>query len=278
MLFDPDDLSARPPAASVVLLHSSASSARQWDALARALRPSCRVVAIDFHGHGTCPPRVGPARESLNDDLALVEPLLAEPDGVHLVGHSYGGAVALAPAARPPPRVRSLAVFEPVLFRLLIDNDATSMPARQVFALVDGITAHLADGRPDKAARHFIDFWSGAHAWDALPQSRRQALAARMPTVLAHFHGLFAERLPPHALERLAMPTLCLGGADTVPATRRIGELLAERLPRAEHQALPGMGHLGPVTQTEAVNRRLLAFVSAQPARASDGRGVCVAA
>jgi pimeloyl-ACP methyl ester carboxylesterase len=251
----------------VVLLHSSGSSARQWDALVDSLQRRFRLHAVDFHGHGATPAWSGPARMTLADEAALVEPLLhAAEDGVHLVGHSYGGAVALKLAAMHPQRVRSVVVYEPVLFRLLFDYNARHAPAQDVLAAAASIRNRLARGDAHEAARRFVDFWSGQGAWDALPITRRQAVAARMPAVEAHFHALFYDTLDRAQIAQLRMPVLFLTGAKTIGATRRIGELLRFALPYAHHEMLPGMGHLGPVTHTPIVNARIAGFLDAEVA------------
>ena len=54
---------------------------------------------------------------------------------------------------------------------------------------------------------------------------------------------------------------LCLTGSCTVASTRRIGEILRATLPHAEHQMLVGMGHMGPITHADEVNRRLASFL-----------------
>ena len=104
---------------TVVLLHSSASSARQWQPAVAALQAHFSVHAIDFHGHGARPDWQGGAAMTLADEVALVEPLLEQAGGAHLIGHSYGGAVALKLATRLPALVRSVVAYEPVLFGLL---------------------------------------------------------------------------------------------------------------------------------------------------------------
>jgi pimeloyl-ACP methyl ester carboxylesterase len=57
---------------------------------------------------------------------------------------------------------------------------------------------------------------------------------------------------------------LMMSGADTVASTRRIAALLRQGLPRARHDVLPGMGHMGPVTHAELVNDRVVAFLRQQ--------------
>jgi pimeloyl-ACP methyl ester carboxylesterase len=84
---------------------------------------------------------------------------------VHLVGHSYGGAVATAVALAHPERVASLTVYEPVLFHLLREvGDPGWDEVQQVPATV---RRHLDAGDPEAAACHFVDYWTGAGSFDA---------------------------------------------------------------------------------------------------------------
>jgi pimeloyl-ACP methyl ester carboxylesterase len=241
---------------TVLLLHSSASSARQWDALAALLAPHFVVHAIDLHGHGAQPAWVGAAPLTLADEAALALPLMRGAQRVHLVGHSYGGVVALKLAALLPQVVKSVVVYEPVAFRLLFEDAASRAEAADVLALVIDLRIHLAHGDPVAAAQRFIAYWAGAAAWSTMPAARRDAVAARMPSVLRHFDAVFAER-PVRPLGA----TLCLSGADTVASTRRVGQLLRRALPQAAHERLPGMGHMGPLTHAQAVNRRIADFL-----------------
>ena len=61
---------------TVVLLHSSGSSGRQWDALTADLQSRYRLHAVDLHGHGATPAWTDGRPMRLEDDLALVQPLL----------------------------------------------------------------------------------------------------------------------------------------------------------------------------------------------------------
>lgn len=251
----------------VVLLHSSGSSARQWDPLVDALQSRFRLHAVDLHGHGATPPWHGDRPMRLADEAALVEPLIhATAGGVHLVGHSYGGAVALKLALKHPQRVHSVTVYEPVVFRVLFDYNPRHAPARAVLGTAVSIRARLAHGDGAGAARRFVDFWSGAGTWDVMPPQRQQSVAARMPTVLAQFDGLFDDAMSRAQLAALRIPALFLRGGATVPAARRIGELLRFMVPFAQHETLPGMGHIGPVTHAPAVNERIARFLDAQVA------------
>ena len=250
----------------VVLLHSSASSARQWDRLAETLAPRFRVRAIDLHGHGEQAAWSGNRPLTLADEAALAASLLEENGGVHLVGHSYGAAVALKLATIYPESVRSVAAYEPVLFRWLIDDVAHQQRAQEVIAVATSMRDELAGDREASAARRFIDFWSGAGAWNSMPAGKQSSIATCMRAVLQQFDALFYEPLQPAQLALLSMPMLFIGGTHTVNVTRRIVEVLRMTLPRAQHTLLQAMGHMGPVTHASEVNRTLLEFLEAQSA------------
>ena len=250
-----------PQQPTVVLLHSSASSARQWDRLAETLKPRFHVRAIEFHGHGEQSTWRGNAPLTLADEAALAIPALEEAGGAHIVGHSYGGAVAVKLATMCPDSVQSLWLYEPVLFRLLIDDIADHPPVQDIVAVADSMREHLAAGHNHSAAQTFVDFWSGVGAWDSLPDGKQASIAARMNAVVQHFDALFHDPLQRVQLALLRMPMLFISGAQTVAVTRRLAELLRLTLPCAKHEVLPAMGHMGPITHATQVNRRLVEFL-----------------
>jgi pimeloyl-ACP methyl ester carboxylesterase len=71
--------------------------------------------------------------------------------------------------------------------------------------------------------------------------------------------------MEPPALERLEAvlaPTLVVVGADDVPDMLAIAEVLAERIPDARLETIPGAAHLPTLEQPETVNRLLLDFLA----------------
>lgn len=250
--------SARP---TVVLLHSSASASRQWSALAARLAARFDVRTVDFHGHGGRPAWSGAKPLTLADEVALVEPILKAGRPVHLVGHSYGGAVALKAAALNPSAVASVAVFEPVLFRWLFDAAADSSAAREVMAVAETMRKYLDRGDAYRAAALFLDYWAGTGTWASMSIERRDSAAIRMRSVMAHFDALFGDPLSVEDLQRVRKPMLFLSGTRSVASMRTISPLLRAALPDAVHEAIPGLGHMGPVTHAAEVIERIIDFL-----------------
>lgn len=252
---------------NVILLHSSGSSGKQWEALGAALVNRFRTHAVDLHGHARTAAWPLERRMRLEDDLALIEPLIHAPGGVHLVGHSYGGALALKAAAMHPDRVLSVSVYEPVLFRLLFDYHPRDRAATEVTIAAASIRNWLELGDTHRSAQRFVDFWSGDGSWRELPGAQQDVIASRMPAVVPHFHALFNDTMDMATVSQLQMPVLCMKGGRTRAATRRLGELLRIALPRARHLTFARMGHMGPLTHAHEVGRQIEAFLDGQVER-----------
>ena len=262
---------ARP---TIICLHASGGSGGQWNALAERLQGDCEVLTPDFHGHGTGPDWTGAPAAIVAADTERIARLAAGAGGaVHLVGHSYGGAVALRLAVDHPQLVASLAVYEPVAMRILFDYNPRHRAAAEVAEVARAIGRELNGANTERAAHRFHDYWAGAGRWAGLAPERQSALARRMPVIHAHFTSLIRDGVGLRDYRRLDVPTLYLAGRETKASTRRIGELLRFALPRVESRTFDAMGHLGPITHAVLVAHAVAGFVEGQAmTRAADRR------
>jgi pimeloyl-ACP methyl ester carboxylesterase len=88
--------------ASVVALHCSLSSGLQWARLAETLGDKFQFIAPDISGYGHAGPSIDPPA-TLAHEIELINDRLGEAVGpIHLVGHSYGGAIAFETATDSP--------------------------------------------------------------------------------------------------------------------------------------------------------------------------------
>ncbi len=239
----------------VICLHSSASSSGQWRALMDRLADRFRVVAVDLYGYGKSPAWPGDRPIYLDDQVALLEPILrAVEEPFHLVGHSLGGAIALKTALAYPGRVRSLTVFEPVLFSLLIEHDPEGPAAREILSVREDTMRLVDSGDLEAAAQRFLDYWAGNGSWAAMPEERRPRLAASMRAVRSEWHAAFFEPTTLAEFAAIDMPTLYLTGAESKLSTRTVAGLLTDVLPLSRMEEIESVGHMAPITHPDRVN------------------------
>lgn len=247
----------------VILLHGSAGSAGQWRALRALLEPRHRVLAPDLIGYGRSSAWHGRRAPRIDDEVEIVAALLDRCQRpARLIGHSWGGVVALQAALDMPDRVVDLTLIEPVAFGLLDSGGlADARLLAEVHLLAGEIAAALADGEPEAGMARFVDYWNGAGARAALSPQRQAELAGRGSRVVDNFRALLRRpSLLPH-LHQLPIPTLLIGGALSPAPTRRIVERLGNALPLARTRIIAGAGHMAPLTHAEAVNAAILSFI-----------------
>ena len=98
---------------AVILLHGMIGSAEDWETVVPLLDDRYHVFAVDRPGHGYSES----PRETNNVALnaRVVQHLITALDlkNVVVVGHSYGGSVALQLAAEPPAELRGVVLVAP---------------------------------------------------------------------------------------------------------------------------------------------------------------------
>ena len=113
----------------VILVHggvqgTSSAGHRNWRAQSDLGEQGWQLLVPDRPGHGNSPDPGRP--DDAVADAEWVSDMAAEAGagGAHLVGHSFGGLITLAAAARNPGAVKSLTLIEPALFKIATISSA----------------------------------------------------------------------------------------------------------------------------------------------------------
>ena len=215
---------AGPP---VVLVHGSVVAGASTWSRQRPLAERWTLIVPDRPGYGQSAPT---DRVDFDVDASFISELLGE--GAHLVGHSYGGVIALLAAAARADAVRSLTVIEPPAFAVAFGNP-------EVDALVDMFQEHWAAGpsEPEAFLRRFLEL-VGAPVEPPSPLPPHLEQGAR---VLRSERGPWEAKIPLADLAQTPFRKLVVSGGHH-PAYEAVCDVLEEQL-GAERAVIRGAGH-----------------------------------
>jgi pimeloyl-ACP methyl ester carboxylesterase len=249
----------------VVMVHSAPGTGGQWGALSEALKDGYQLLAVNLHGIGETPPWPGPRHMGIDDDARLVRAVvMAGGTPLHLVGHSYGGAVAIRVALSSPAQVRSLTLIEPMVYPLLRWAGEEALYTETVSVVEPFLAVPMGDGA-EAAWRHSTDRYHGAGTWAGLPDSTRTVLLARTPIVLERCHAMLSNPTSPDDCRHLQVRTLVLCGDRTSEPERRLSEIVAGLISGCSFGLVEGAGHMSPLTHPAAVAAMLRAHLRGRP-------------
>jgi len=254
-----DDGVGRP----VILLHSSVSGNRQWRKLTEALRDRYRVIAPNLYGYGKTTAWTDDRGPQLLEDA--VQPVLVVLDSidgpVSVVGHSWGGAVALKVAAMSPERISRLVLIEPMLPATLREH-ACHGTWPEVESLYRDVKRLGGAGRWEELAKRFTMYFNGDGAWEATPPDRRSTVAEMLRPNYFEW-DFISQPITTRWFEGISAPTLLMRSLDTRPALHDMVELLRQAFPHWEFVEVGGGGHMAPLTRPDLVNPVIARFLDA---------------
>lgn len=254
----------------LVLVHGSWGHHGDWDAVAPALAERHTVIAYDRRGHGSS---AAPAPPTVHDHVADLAGLVAALGlgPVHVAAHSYGANIALRTAARHPGLLRSLAVHEPPLVRVLPATGPLAEGLRAFEAGYAAIAGHLRAGRNAEAARTFVDDVAlGPGSWDALTDRARASFTRSAPAFLPEIEDPDALDLDLAALAVFRAPALLTLGGRSFALFAAVADRVAAALPNVTRATFPDAGHVPQLSHPREYVEVLAQFLARAPALRPD--------
>jgi pimeloyl-ACP methyl ester carboxylesterase len=242
-----------PGAPLVVLVHGTMDRSGSFLRAMRLL-DGMSVLAYDRRGYARSR-HLGAVRTM----DAHIDDLLSLLDGrpATVVGHSYGGTVALAASVRRPDLVVSVGAFEPPMPWLPTwPEDSAGGEALQ---------AALAGEDDGKAVDVFLRRMLGEEVWETLPERARADRRSEGPALVGDMFSLRADP-PPLDPAAVTVPVLIGCGSESRPHHRENCRWLVDLIPGAESFEIAGSGHGGHASHPEEFADFVRRAVARRPA------------
>ncbi len=241
---------------TVVLIHSSVAGAGQWRRLMDYLSDEFHLIAVNLYGYGGTDAWSKTRDQTLQDQAELLNAILPDQERrFSIVGHSFGGSVAMKAAALFGDRVERLVLIEPNPFYLL-ELDERLDAFAEAKSLRDCIKEN--GGREDweAAAAVFANYWTGDGSWDAMPQERRGKFAHALKPNFHEWDAVMNESVPlSEWISKLPTKTTVISASDTVNSIREIVDLMKQTCTDWRFEQLERGGHMAALTQPDRMNQ-----------------------
>lgn len=239
----------------ILLIAGLSDPAEAWQAQLDGLSDRYRLTAYDNRGTGRTPLHEGPLSvPGMAEDAAAVLSALEIP-AAHVMGFSGGSRIAQELALNHPRLVRSL-----VLVSTWARPDA-------YFRSLTGFWHWMAERAPsERAMLEAFLLWiytPRAHNDGTVDRIIEETLDFPHPQSVEAFQRQLAPFRTHDTLDRLAeitAPTLVLAGELDIATPPRLGRAVAERIPGARFEVLPGEAHQPFQEVPDAFNARVDAF------------------
>ena len=237
--------------APIILLHGSASNAAQWYPNVAALGKAHLVFAIDTLGDPGRSIQRTPIHEPATSAAWLNDVLIGLGlNSVHLVGHSYGGWLALNQALHRPERLKSIS---------LIDPGGLSKVGLRFYA---SIFVNAFAGLAPRSWRPYLARWL---------RNPVLVVPEMLAVIFAGAAGFRVNRPAPlpltdDELKAICMPTLLLlGEHSALLRPVQVRDRVNEMIPQAQVEIIAETGHGPNLERPGEVNQRILDFIDNLP-------------
>jgi pimeloyl-ACP methyl ester carboxylesterase len=246
---------------TVVFAPGSCSTGAAWRPIISHCEGRWRWVTTSLLGYGGTAERRAAADASIAHVAAALEAVIRRAGRpAHLVGHSFGGLVALAVALRRTVPLASLSILEAPAAQLLheVGEHAHYRAFRD---MTDAYFAAFAAGKADAIAT-MIDFYGGAGTFAAWPPRVRAYAVATTAVNVRDWASAYGFQLSPALLASLELPVLVIRGGSSHAAVQRANELLGRYCPGAALATLEGAAHFMITSHAREVAALLSAHIS----------------
>src|SRR5262245_26536865 len=251
---------------TIVLAPGSCSTGAAWRSVIAAWNGRFRCVTTSLLGYGGTAERRTAGDHDMAHEAEALESVVRRAGGrVHLVGHSFGGLVALAVAMRNRVRLASLVILEAPAVDVLRDRGEHEHyeAFRQMTA------AYFADyyGGNAQAIAAMIDFYGGAGTYESWPDRVRAYAVETTPVNILDWATGYGFAPSADSLASIGIPARVIWGGASHPAVQRANALLGDSMGRAASVTIGTAAHFMIATHPNEVARLVAGHVDRVEAR-----------
>ena len=245
-------------------MHGALGDYRMWGAQVATLSQQYHVVAYSRRHHRPSSSTLDASdynhRRHVDDLISLINAVGLGP--AHVVGHSYGAAVAALVAMEHPEMVNSLILGEPTLFSILSDPlDKVSLKFHRIALNV--VQKLVENGEQKLAVREYVNIVTGKDGFEALPIEGKMVINQNAHTLGPMLRTLFdTADVDRHQARSINTPTLVVTGEFSPPIYRAIGRELDRCMPNSELLTLAGASPGLQLQKPDDFNLAMLDFLS----------------
>jgi len=245
---------------TIVLVPGSCSTGAAWRPVISAWDNRFRCVTTSLLGYGGTAERRTTHDPSITHEAEMLESVIRRASGsVHLVGHSFGGLVALTVALRNRVPLASLVIVEAPAAELLRER-GEQQHYRAFRRMTDAYVAAF-DGGNVEAIAAMIDFYGGAGTFASWPPRVRDYAVATTAVNILDWASAYGFPLSAASLAAIEIPTLVFWGGTSHPAVRHANALLSECMSRAVPATIEGAAHFMIATHADQVGHLIAQHV-----------------
>jgi pimeloyl-ACP methyl ester carboxylesterase len=264
---------------TVIFIHGIPTDYRAWGPMVKGFADSYRTVV--YSRRCAFPNRSkdtdsSTVENNVKDLAGLMKAIDAGP--VHLIGHSYGGFVALYQALTDPTSVRSLVLIEPYvptmvvkdpqsslqMFGFLLSKPSLAMATRKFLKESQGpALKELEKGDNEKALQLFIDgVQTKQGSFDNLPKTVRSMMKDDSKTM-----NELTTKLPVFTRKEastIKAPTLLIKGEKGLDIHEEVAQRLHQSIPQNELVRILGSAHFPHMEKPDDCRTKILEFLAKQ--------------
>jgi len=228
---------------AIVFIHGSYATTSTWKKMVDQLSIDHQCISIKLPGHCGTPDPDDFAKPTIDTEITIIEQVVRSltHEPVHLVGHSFGGVIALALALKGRLNISQVSLFEPVAVWVLKRvKDKKMLEEAQQF-----LSRYRRDvfNKVPQVYGQVIDFWGGSGAFESLPDFIKNAMEPLVENNIRHWNMDAAIHNTVTDLQSCQIPMRIICGDQSNPVARAIAAHLSCAIPNNKQYLIKGASH-----------------------------------